>query len=153
MGRGAGSSPLEFSRGAGELSLHSGAGGWPPRRSGSWSRRAARGPTGSLLRGAPHCQGPALGALPVLGRSSGAQHPRLSPELASPCAPASPVCGPVLHPRKEGVRLPSDTFADVAQSRQELFNTRELQGGGRRGGSILALALRLESRARRLYQV
>lgn len=97
---------------------------------------------------------PAGGARTVLGRSSGAQHPRLSPESASPCAPASPVRGCVLHPRKEGVRychqIPLRTWH---QSRQGLFNARELLGEGRWGGSSLGLALRLESRARRLYQV
>lgn len=118
MGRGAVSSPLEFSRGAGELSLHSRAGGAPARR------------PGSLPRGAPRCRRPAPRSGARRGRSIPAS---LQSSPAPARLPASPVCSPVLQPRKEGVPLPSDSLADVPQRAARSFrsprSSRRKEGG------------------------
>lgn len=116
LGRGAGSSPPEFSRGAGELPLHSGSG-------------ALRAALDHRLP-APGCA-PRPGG-PALGRSLGAQHP--SPPLSKLASPGAPACQPGWWPRspssgKEGVQGPSDTFADAARSRRS-FLTPGSKGGG-----------------------
>lgn len=104
MGRGAVSSPLEFSRGAGELSLRCRAGGAPPRRSGSGALRAARGPQAPFSGVRPTAGGPPAGQPRARALVGGAASPPLSrarqPLCACqpclwPCSPTSKRRGPI----------------------------------------------------------
>lgn len=98
---------------------------------------------------------PVRGARTARRRSSRGQQTRLSAEPTSPRAPASPVCGRLLHPREVRVRYCHPTpLRTWHQSRPGLcfFNAGKLRGEEKREGRSLGPALRLQSRARRLQQ-